>query len=166
MLRRNYIAYVVIVLSVLIVSYALHGCKSKEEVEEAPPEYIDNVEIEIQLGNRTDLGDMDTDDIVFCVRNNGDRTIKELSGEVVFYDSVGSEVGRTNSIFISANPDMEGIAVQEKKARWRPLPSGQTVTTGYDVVYFFGGEPGLREKVKSHWDNITAEVHIKKLAIE
>jgi hypothetical protein len=166
MLERGHMAYVVIVVSAFVVLYAVFGCQSREEVKEELPEYVDNIEIEIQLANRADLRDMDKDDIIFTVRNEGDRIIKELSGEVVFYDSVGSEVGRTSSIFVSANPSMESIAVQEKKARWRPLPAGQAMTTGHDVVYFFGGEPDLREKVKSQWGNLAAKALIKKVVLE
>ena len=165
MLKKGHIAYVAIVLSAFIFSWA-SGCKSREEVREELPEYVENIEIDIQLSSRAGLSDMDTDDIIIAVTNNGGKTVKELSGEVIFYDSVGSEVGRTSSIFISTNPNMESMAVQEKKARWRPLPSGETSTTGHDVVFFFGGEPKLRKKVKSEWDNLTAKALIKKVVVE
>ena len=100
-------------------------------------------------------------------RNKGNKTIKELSGVVVFYDSDGSEVGRTTSIFISANPNMESILlVEEKKVRWRALPPGETVSTGYDVVYFFGGQSDLREKIMTQWDNLRAQALVEKVVAE
>lgn len=166
MLRRSHIAYVFVILSALILVYAFSGCKDRHEVTEDLSEYVGDIEIEVELGNRDDLRDMDRDDIIFTVRNKGDKTIKELLGEVVFYDSDGSEVGRTKSILISVNPNMESIAEEEKKTRWCSLPPGEIISTGYDVVYFFGGEPDLREKVKTQWDNLTASVLVKKLIAE
>jgi hypothetical protein len=169
MLRRSQVVYtgnIFIILSALILIYVSSGCESRQKAKEELPEYITNIEIEVELVNREDLTNMDRDDIIFTVINKGDKTIKELSGEVAFYDSTGKEMGHTKSILISVNPEMESIAVGEKKARWRSLPPGEIINTGYDFVYFFVGQSDLREELKAQWDDLTARVIIKKLVAE
>jgi hypothetical protein len=109
---------------------------------------------------------LDRDEIIFTVKNNGDKTVAELAGDVIFYDSAGNEVRRTGAIIISVNPSMEDIAVEEKKVRWCPLPPGGNITTGYDVVTFFGGQPDLRDTVRAQWDNLSVSISLNKIATE
>jgi len=67
---------------------------------------------------------------------------------------------------VSENKSMQETAVDDKKARWKPLTPGESLTTGHDVIYFFGGEPELRKKVKENWDNLKTRVIIKNIKVK
>lgn len=82
--------------------------------------------VSVELGPRSDLTDMDRDDLFLTVRNTGDKTITELNGEIVFYLPENEEAGRASWIFVQANESMTDIAAGEKKAKWQPLARGMT----------------------------------------
>lgn len=161
--RNNLLIGFMVVL--LIVTF-LWSCSSSEETE-GLPEYVTNVEVSVELGPNSDLTDMDRDDLFFTVRNTGDKTIKELNGDIVFYINEGEEAGRVSWIFVQVNDAMEDIAVGEKKAKWRPLAPGDQLVLGSDKVIFFAGDDRpLQEKLEPHWDSVKAEVVITKLVVE
>ena len=142
------------------------GCSSKSEEGAQSPEYAEKVEIEVKMGSSEGLHDMDEDDLLFTVTNTGEKSITKLLGEVVFFDSGGGEVGRKRWLFIWEDKSIEKVASEDKKAKHRPLPASQTFTTGTDVVFFFAGEPELREKIVSQWDDLTVEIVIREVVIE
>jgi hypothetical protein len=150
---------------VLIVTFSW-SCSSTEDTEELP-EYVTNVDVSVEIGPKSDLTDMDHDDLFFRVRNTGDKTINELNGDIVFYITEGEEAGRVKWLFVQVNDAMEDIAVGEKKAKWRPLAPGDELVLGSDVVIFFAGDDRpLQEKLEPHWESVKAEVVITKLVVE
>ena len=154
------------VISAVPILVLLCSCSSGEEAA-ALPEYVKDVEVSVRLGPSADVTKIDRDDVFFTVRNKGDKTIKELKGDIVFYMPDGEEAGRVSWIFVQVNSAMEGIAVDEKKKKWRPLPPGGELTLGSDNAIFFAGDDRpLQEKLVPHWDGVKAEVSIKKLVIE
>jgi hypothetical protein len=156
------IGFMVIMLTVTFT----WSCSSSKEAEEIP-EYIKNVEVSVKLGPSGDLTDMGRDDLFFTARNTGDKTVKELNGDIVFYMPEGEEAGRVSWIFVQVNDAMEDIAVGEKKAKWRPLPPESDLVLGSDKVIFFAGDDRpLQEKLEPHWDSVEAEVAITKLLVE
>ena len=165
MRKCNLIALFIIALFIS-VSLLLSGCSSKSKDDKKSLEYANKISIGISLSPSSFLSDMDKDDIIITIVNNGDKTITELVTDVVFYDkNSGDEVGKTGCLIISENKSMQETAVDDKKARWKPLPPGKTLTTGHDVIYFFGGEPELREKVKANWDNLRTTIIIKNIEV-
>jgi hypothetical protein len=162
-IRNNSLVGIIIVL--LIIIFAL-ACSSREEPE-GLPEYVGNVEVSVELGPSSDLANMDRDDLFFTVRNAGGKRIKELNADIVFYITEGGEAGRVRWIFVQVNDAMEGIAVGEKKAKWRPLEPGDELVLGSDKAIFFAGDDRpLQEKLEPYWDSVKAEVDITKLVVE
>jgi hypothetical protein len=142
------------------------GCSSKSEQGAPSIAYAENVDIEVEMGASQDLHNMEKDDLLFTVTNTGEKSITKLLGEVVFIDSDGVEVGRTRMLFIWENEAIEKIASEDKKAKHRPLAAGQTLNIGTDVIFLFGGEPELREKIVSQWDELTVEIVLKEVIVE
>ncbi len=142
------------------------GCSSKSEDADKGPDYAEEIHIDLRLGPAVDLIDLDEDDVFYGITNRGVKTVTELWGELVFYDASGTEVGRTRLMFLSANPEMEGIAAEEKKARWRHLAAGKTMNDSYDFVYLFAGESELREKMMHQWDNLSVSSIISRVVVE
>lgn len=165
-MRKHHSVTLLVTLGTLCLITAFAGCNSQPQETNQLSQYSENIEVGVMLSDQDALNDLDRDDIIFTVTNNGDKTVTELTGDVVFYDSAGNEIGRTGTLLISVNPSMEEIAVEEKKARWRPLPPGGNITTGYDVVTFFGGEPDLRDTVRAQWNNLSVSIFITKIATE
>jgi len=139
------------------------GCSSKSEQGAQSLAYAEDVVIEVEMGSLEDLHDMEKDDLLFTVTNKGDQSITKLLGEVVFLDSKGEEVGRTSWLFIWENEAIEKVASEDKKAKHRALPGGQTLKMGTDVIFFFGGEPELREEIVSQWDDLSVEIVLKEI---
>ena len=153
-------------MAVLLAASVLAACSGNEDTNQIL-EYAEDVDVSVELGPESALTDMDRDDLIFTVKNKGDKTIKELRGEIVFYMPEGEEAGRVGWIFIQANENMEGIAKGEKKAKWRPLAPGDELVLGSDKIIFFAGDDRpLQDKLVPHWEDVEAEVVIKKLAVE
>lgn len=130
-------------------------------------DYIDSVEASVRLGSSSDLTDADRDDVIFRVRNTGDKAIKDLKGNVVFYLPGGEEAGQVSWIFVQENEAMQGVAVGEKKKKWRPLAPGEELILGADKIIFFAGDDRpLQRKLAPHWDDVRAEVVITGLIAE
>ena len=166
MVRKHHRATLLVALGTLCLITVFTACNSQPQETNQLSQYSENIEIGVMLSDQDALNDLDRDDIIFTVRNNGDKTVTELAGDVIFYDSAGNEVGRTGALLISVNPSLEEIAVEEKKIRWRPLPPGGNITTGYDVVTFFAGEPDLRDTVRAQWNNLSVSISLDKIATE
>jgi len=158
--------WVQIAVAGAIVMISACSCSSAQEPP-GLPEYVKQVEVSVKLGPSADLVKMDRDDVFFTVRNKGDKAIKELTGDIVFYFPEGSEAGRVSWIFVQVNKAMEGIAKDEKKKKWRPLAPGATLSLSSDKVIFFAGDDRpLQEKLAPVWDKVRAEVVIKKLVTQ
>lgn len=153
MLRKSfyYISFVFILIFLNV------SCSSPPQESKKKLEYVDNVEIELMLAPSLDLINIDREDIFFTIRNNGNRNITRLHGDVVFYNSNDEEVGRTGWYFINVSETLERIASPDKKVKHRPLLPGDSLKLGADVVYFFAGEPQVRRKVKESWDDLRAK---------
>ncbi len=126
-------------------------------------EYADKIDIEIKLASAEAIKHIDEYDFWFTVANNGDKTVKKLSADIVFSGSSGVELGRTAWLFVHENETLERQASEQKKAKYRPLPPGATITTPTDIIILFGGEPQLRDKVRAAWNDLTATVIIKEV---
>ncbi len=156
--HRFLITYCTITISFLFIR-----CSSEQNDKRTKPEYANHVEITVTLCASGNLTDFDREDIVFSIKNNGDKSITKLLGEVIFHDSCGEEVGRTGWLFINVNKELERMAVGEKKLKHQPLLSGQTLEIGADVLYLFGGEPELRQIVYPQWDDLGAQAVIREV---
>jgi hypothetical protein len=161
--RRNLLLKLILTSLVFAFSFSCSSSKDEEDI----PEYLKNVEVLVELGPSSDLTDMGRDDLFFTVRNSGDKTIKELKGDIVFYITEGEEAGRVSWIFVQENDAMLDIALGEKKDRWRPLPPGDELVLASDKVIFFSGDDRpLQEKLEPHWDSVEAQVDITGLVAE
>ncbi len=139
------------------------SCDGQQAEAEKKIEYADKVEIEIAFASVEAINRIDEYDVWFTVANKGDKTIKRLSADIVFSTLSGEELGRTAWLFVHENETLERQASEEKKAKYRPLPPGNTITTPTDVIILFGGEPQLRDKVKAAWNDLAAKVIIKEV---
>jgi hypothetical protein len=151
---------------IFLLSFLYVDCKSRPEETKKQLEYIDNVNIEISLAPEDNLNNIDKEDIFFTIFNKGDKNIIKLLGDVVFYNSLNEEVGRTGWYFINVNETLEKIASPDKKVKHRVLLSKDTLKLGADVAYFFAGEPEVRRKVKNAWNDLKAYAIIKKVITE
>jgi len=151
---------------ILLFIMSAYSCSSNDEKVKIP-EYVNKVEVSARLGPSSDLTDLNRDDVFFSIKNTGDKTIKELNGDIVFYMPEGEEAGRVSWIFVQKNDAMEKIAVGEKKKKWRPLQPGDELILGSDRTIFFAGDDRpLQEKLQPHWDSISSEIVITKLLTE
>lgn len=153
--------------SSLSIMLLFSGCLSKSEKDTAQsPDYADKIEIKVILEPSSNLEDLQRDDIIYTVKNKGDKTITEILGEVVFYNRDGTEVGKMPWMFITVDREWEDLAGESRKGAFRPLPPGITMSAGYIYLGFFVGRKELRNKLKANWDNLTAKPIIKKVIVE
>ncbi len=156
-----------LISSFLCLMFLFSGCSSESEKDTAkPPNYTDKIEIEVILEPSSNLEDLHQNDIIYTITNYGDKTITELSCEVVFYNRDDTEVGRMPWLFLTVDKKWEGLAVESQKAVYRSLPPGKTMSAGYPYPAFFVGQPELRSKVKANWDNLTVKPIIKKVIVK
>jgi len=159
----------IIILSyvfLLSLSFLCVDCRSRPEETKKQLEYINNVNIEISLAPEDNLNNIDKEDIFFTIVNKGDKNIIKLLGDVVFYNSLKEEVGRTGWYFINVNETLERMASPGEKVKHRVLLSKDTLKLGADVAYFFAGEPEVRIKVKNAWNDLKAYAVIKEVITE
>jgi len=64
------------------------GCSSKSDDDKKSLEYANKISIGISLSPSSFLSDIDKDDIIITIVNNGDKTITELSTDVVFMKKI------------------------------------------------------------------------------
>lgn len=159
--RRSSLAWIIMILpAIFLLAYCSQGSK---EIDPVPQEYADKIDIKITLGSADNLNDLDKEDVLYSITNHGDKTVTKIYGEIVFHDQDGEEVGRDSILFLEENKNMEGIAEEDKKTRWRSLAPGQTIQDSYEFIYLLGGEPELREELRKRWNDLTASAVIKKI---
>ncbi len=139
------------------------SCDAQQSDDKKKIEYADKLEIDINFASVDAINRIDEYDVWFTVKNRGDKIVKKLGADIVFLTSSGEELGRTAWLFVHENEALERQASAEKKAKYRPLLPGDTITTPTDVVILFGGEPKLRDKVKASWTDLTAKVIIREV---
>jgi|GEM_PF-4316282 len=149
----------------IISSFTLLQCSCDEQQteEKRKIEYADKIEIEIDFASADAIKRINEYDFWFTVTNKGDKTVKKLNADIVFSTSSGEELGKTAWLFVHENETLERQAGEEKKAKYRPLPPGTTITTPTDMIILFGGEPRLRDKVMAAWNDLIATVIIKEV---
>ncbi|KPK73209.1 hypothetical protein AMJ87_02315 [candidate division WOR_3 bacterium SM23_60] len=139
------------------------SCDAQQAADKKKIEYADKIGIEISFASAEAIKRIDEYDVWFTVTNKGDKTVKRLGADIVFSTSSGQELGRTAWLFVHENETLERQASEEKKAKYRPLPPGVTITTPTDVIILFGGEPRLRDKVRAAWNDLSATVIVKEV---
>ncbi len=138
-------------------------CDVQQAEDKRKIEYSDKIEIEISFASAEAINRIDEYDVWFTVTNKGDKTVQKISADILFSTSSGEELGRTAWLFVNENETLERQASEEKKAKYRPLPPGATITTPTDIIILFGGEPRLRDEVRATWNNLTATAIIKEV---
>lgn len=143
----------------------LQACSGNSEKDNSKsPAYAEEIEIKVTLQHSSSLEGPLENQVICTVSNNGDKTVLEIFGEVAFFDSDGTEIGKMPWMFIcSDKEEWERSADDSRKGAFRALPAGKTMSAGFHYLGFFVGRKELREKVKADWDNITAEPIIKKV---
>ena len=82
-MRKQMSLIIGIMVVTLIVTFSL-TCSSGEDEAELP-EYINNVDVFVELGPSSDLTDIGRNDLFFTLRNSGNKAIQVLKGNIVFY---------------------------------------------------------------------------------
>lgn len=162
-IRRSSLTWIIIILpAIFMFAYCSSGSR---EIDPVSRQYADKIEIKITLGSADNLHDLNKEDVFYSITNHGDKTVTKIYGEIVFHDQDGEEVGRDSILFLEENKNLEGIAVEDKKARWRSLAPGQTIRDSYEFIYLLGGDPDLREELRQRWSELSASAVIKKINI-
>ena len=78
----------------LCLMFLFSACSDKSEKESVEsPAYAKNLAIEVTLQQTSSLEGLPQHQIIYTVSNNGDKTVLEILGEVVFYNRDGTQIG-------------------------------------------------------------------------
>lgn len=150
---------------VIFLGFMFFQCSSdaQQAEDKRKIEYANKIEIEISFASAEAINRIDECDVWFTITNKGNKAVKKLGADIIFSTLAGEEIGKTAWLFINENETLERQASEEKKAKYRPLPPGATITTPTDMIILFGGEPQLRNKVRAAWNDLTATAIIKEV---
>jgi hypothetical protein len=155
-----------ILLAIIPIFLTIANLNCFSEPEKISTAYNEKVKVEVNLGPVSGLDDITTDDILWTIRNQGDKIITELVAEITFSYANGNEAMRRQWYLIDVDKNMEKAVIEKKKVKWRPLPSGGVVEGGETVIGFFIGKPEMRKKARQDWDKLRAEIEVVSVKTE
>jgi len=148
---------------------AFMGCSDKNSLEKNIDEPVrkeeaKGVDISVSLCSSACISQPSMDAVIIEIKNNRDKPLKILKGNIVFYDSDGQIVGRVKKPIIYMHPGRAKTSQKiDTRIRYTSLKPEENYTLSLPFLALFAGYPELREKAKTNWEDWKTDFEITSI---